>query len=100
MLFILCHKEIRKGFWKVIVLFFDKKLRLLWEIILLYVLVITFIFYRSSIWENIYLKDIIVWFLFPGLVFCMNAVSSEDDEKYIQKVLKDNLKLTNKDWNK
>ena len=94
LLFILCHKEIRKSFLKVIVLFFDKKLRLLWEIILLYVLVITFIFYRSSIWENIYLKDIIVWFLFSGLVFCMNAVSSEADEKYIQKVLKDNLKLT------
>ena len=94
LLFILCHKEIRKSFWKVIVLFFDKKLRLLWEIILLYILVITFIFYRSSIWENIYLKDIIVWFLFSGLVFCMNAVSSEADEKYIPKVLKDNLKLT------
>ena len=31
------------------VIFFDKKLRILWEIILLYVLAITMIFYRSSI---------------------------------------------------
>lgn len=31
---------------------------------------------------------------FSGLLYCMNAVSSEADEKYIQKVLKDNLKLT------
>lgn len=73
---------------------FDKKLRILWEIILLYVLAITMIFYRSSIWENIYIKDIIIWFLFSGLIYCMNAVSSEADERYIQKVLKDNLKLT------
>ena len=90
----MCHKEIRKSFWKVIVIFFDKKLRILWEIILLYVLAITMIFYRSSIWENIYIKDIIIWFLFSGLIYCMNAVSSEADERYIQKVLKDNLKLT------
>lgn len=31
---------------------------------------------------------------FSGLIYCMNAVSSEADERYIQKVLKDNLKLT------
>lgn len=55
--------------------FFDKKLRILWEIILPYVLAITMIFYRSSIWENIYIKDIIIWFLFSGLIYCMNAVS-------------------------
>lgn len=73
--------------------FFDKKLRILWEIILLYVLAITMIFYRSSIWENIYIKDIIM-VSFSGLIYCMNAVSSEADERYIQKVLKDNLKLT------
>lgn len=94
LVYIMCHKEIRKSFWKVIVIFFDKKLRILWEIILLYVLAITMIFYRSSIWENIYIKDIIIWFLFSGLIYCMNAVSSEADERYIQKVLKDNLKLT------
>lgn len=67
LVYIMCHKEIRKSFWKVIVIFFDKKLRILWEIILLYVLAITMIFYRSSIWENIYIKDIIIWFLFSGL---------------------------------
>lgn len=77
LVYIMCHKEIRKSFWKVILIFFDKKLRILWEIILLYVLAITMIFYRSSIWENIYIKDIIIWFLFSGLIYCMNAVSSE-----------------------
>lgn len=94
MLYVLCHWEIRKSLWNVIVIFFDKKLRILWEIILLYVLTITMVFCYLPIWENIYIKDIIIWFLFSGLIYCMNAVSSEADETYIKKMLKDNLKFT------
>ncbi len=55
---------------------------------------ITMVFCYLSIWENIYIKDIIIWFLFSGLIYCMNAVSSEADETYIKKILKDNLKFT------
>lgn len=94
MLYVLCHREIRKSLWNVIVIFFDKKLRILWEIILLYVLTITIVFCYLPIWENIYIKDIIIWFLFSGLIYCMNAVSSEADETYIKKILKENLKFT------
>lgn len=94
MLYVLCHREIRKSLWNVIVIFFDKKLRILWEIILLYVLTITIVFCYLPIWENIYIKDIIIWFLFSGLIYCMNAVLSEADETYIKKILKDNLKFT------
>lgn len=94
MLYVLCHWEIRKSLWNVIVIFFDKKLRILWEIILLYVLTITMVFCYLPIWENIYIKDIIIWFLFSGLIYCMNAVSSEADETYIKKILKENLKFT------
>lgn len=94
MLYVLCHSEIRKSLWNVIVIFFDKKLRILWEIILLYVLTITIVFCYLPIWENIYIKDIIIWFLFSGLIYCMNAVSSEADETYIKKILNDNLKFT------
>lgn len=94
MLYVLCHWEIRKSLWNVIVIFFGKKLRILWEIILLYVLTITIVFCYLPIWENIYIKDIIIWFLFSGLIYCMNAVSSEADETYIKKILKDNLKFT------
>ena len=52
------------------------------------------IFYQLPFWNNIYIKDIIVWFIFSGLIYCMNAVSREADERYIRKVLNDNLKLT------
>ena len=64
MLYVLCHSEIRKSLWNVIVIFFDKKLRILWEIILLYVLTITMVFCYLPIWENIYIKDIIIEILF------------------------------------
>lgn len=97
MLYVLCHREKIKSLWNVIVMFFDKKLMILWEIILLYVLTITIVFCYLPIWENIYIKDIIIWFLFSGfsgLIYCMNAVSSEADETYIKKILKDNLKFT------
>lgn len=88
MLYVLCHKKIRKDFFDVIVMFLDRKLRILWEIILLYVLMITIAFSYLPIWESIYIKNIIIWFLFSGLVYCMNAVSSEADETYIKKILK------------
>ena len=90
----MAHRQIREAFWNVVKIFFGKKLRILWGIILLYVLGITLIFYHLPFWDNVYIKDIIVWFLFSGLIYCMNAVSQEADEEYIRKVLKDNLKLT------
>lgn len=92
--FVLWNRECRKGIRDVIKLFFDPKFRILWEIILLYVLIITVIFFYSPLWENIYIKDITIWFLCSGFIICMNSVSNEADEKYIRNVLKDNLKLT------
>lgn len=50
--------------------------------------------FKVSNMENIYLKDIILWTLFSGLTICMNAVAGEADEKYISKVLKDNIRFT------
>ena len=79
MLYVLCHREIRKSLWNVIVIFFDKKLRILWEIILLYVLTITMVFCYLPIWENIYIKDIIIWFLFSGLIYCIRELRDAQD---------------------
>lgn len=91
---IVTNKKIRKDFIEVLKGVFDRKLRKLWEIYLSYIGIITFLFSRLPIWENIYLKDIVVWTLFSGLTICMNAVSGEADEKYMFKVLKDNIRFT------
>ena len=88
------NKKIRQGFIGVLKCFFNRKLRKLWEIYFLYIGIITLMFSRSPIWKNIYLKDIILWTLFSGLTICMNAVAGEADEKYISKVLKDNIRFT------
>ena len=90
----MAHKQIREALWNVVKIFFGKKLRILWSIILLYVLGITLIFCQLPFWDNIYIKDIIVWFIFSGLIYCMNAVSKDADEKYIENILKNNLKFT------
>lgn len=91
---IVTNKKIRQGFIGVLKCFFNRKLRKLWEIYFLYIEIITLMFSRSPIWKNIYLKDIILWTLFSGLTICMNAVAGEADEKYISKVLKDNIRFT------
>lgn len=91
---IVTNKKIRQGFIGVLKCFFNRKLRRLWEIYFLYIGIITLMFSRFPIWKNIYLKDIILWTLFSGLTICMNAVAGEADEKYISKVLKDNIRFT------
>lgn len=91
---IVTNKKIRQGFIGVLKCFFNRKLRKLWEIYFLYIGIITLMFSRSPIWKNIYLKDIILWTIFSGLTICMNAVAGEADEKYISKVLKDNIRFT------
>ena len=91
---IVTNKKIRQGFIGVLKCFFNRKLRKLWEIYLLYIGIITLMFSRFPIWKNIYLKDIILWTFFSGLTICMNAVAGEADEKYISKVLKDNIGFT------
>ena len=91
---IVTNKKARKSFIEVLKCFFGRKIRMLWEIYFLYIGIITFLFSRLPIWESIYLKDIIIWTLFSGLTICINAVAGEADEKYILKVLKDNIRFT------
>lgn len=90
----LLHREIKKSLCNVVKIFFGPKLRILWEIILLYVIIITVVFSYLPFWNVIFIKDVVIWFMFSGIIFCMNAVSEEADEKYIIKILKENLKLT------
>lgn len=88
------NPKTRESFLAVLKISFDQKLRKLWEIYLLYIGIITFCFSRLWIWENVYLKDIIIWTIFSGLTICMNAIAGEADEKYVLKVLKDDIRFT------
>lgn len=92
-IYVITKKEARNSLYNLLKIFFGKKLRILWLIYLLYVLGITIIFSKLSLWKSSYLKDIILWTLFSGLINCMNAVSREADENYVTKIIKDNFKL-------
>lgn len=94
LIWILRKKEIRKSISNLAKLVFGKKLRRLWEIILLYNFFVTLFFYGLPIWENIYFKNIVMWVIFSGFTYCINAVSGGSDERYILKIIKENFKLT------
>ncbi|MFR9280728.1 hypothetical protein [Levyella massiliensis] len=92
-IYVITKKETRNASYNVIKIFFGKKLRILWIVYFLYVVGITSLFSKLSLWKNVYLKDVIIWTLFSGLINYMNAVSREADENYIIKLIKENLKL-------
>lgn len=79
----LTQSEIRKSLWNVIKILLGKKLRHFFLIIALYVAGITMIFYQLPFWNNIYLKDIILWLIIPviTILILMNVVA-ESEEKY------------------
>lgn len=79
----LTQREIRKSLWNVIKILLGKNLRHFFLIIALYVAGITMIFYQLPFWNNIYLKDIILWLIIPviTILILMNVVA-ESEEKY------------------
>ena len=94
LIYILKNKKTKVLFLNVIKILFGKKLIKIWIITALYVFGITFGFSKTAIWNNIYIKDIIMWYMTMGIIYCFNATSKEANEQYILKVLKDNLKFT------
>ena len=94
LIYVLKNEKTKDSFLDVIKILFGKNLIKIWLVTSLYVFIITFLFSKTIIWDNLYIKDIIVWFITSGIIFCFNAASKEADEQYIWKVLKDNLKFT------
>ena len=92
-IYVLYNKSTRESFFVLIKLFFTSKIRILWFTSLMYVFFITFLFYQLPCWDSSYIKDVVEWFLFTGLICCMNSVAGDTDETYIKKILKDNFKL-------
>lgn len=88
----LTQREIRKSLWNVIKILLGKNLRRFFLIIALYVAGITTIFYQLPFWNNIYLKDIILWLIFSGISYCVNSIIKGDTE-HLKSTVKDNLRF-------
>ncbi len=89
---LLMRKETRKSIIEFLKIVFGGKIRLLWGSFFLYVTAITLLFSRLSFWNNVYLKDIIIWSVTSGVITCMNSVDRTSDDGYIKKVLQENIK--------
>ncbi len=37
----------------------------------------------SRVWDNLYIKDVIVWFITSEIIFCFNAATKAADEQCV-----------------
>lgn len=93
MVYILSRKETRQAVIKVIKCACKIKLVIPFLILLGYTGGIIYFSTYLSFWNNIYIKDIVMWFLFVGVPYCYNAVSEGENENYFTKLFKENLKF-------
>lgn len=91
--FLIWNKQTRKSVMRVIKCACTIKLIIPFVIFLIYTIVIIYFATLLPFWDAIFLKDIIIWFLFIGVPFCYNAVSKAEKEHYFTKLLKDNIKF-------
>lgn len=70
---------LKVDFTDVLKSFFNKKLNILWIMILLYNLLITIVLSYSRYWNNIYIKDIVFWVVFS----CITSTISVFDKNKI-----------------
>lgn len=91
--YMIIKKEIRSSLYNLIKIFFSKKLRKLWIAYFLYISIITFLFSLLSFWKLVFIKDVMVWALFSGLIYFINALSKEVDETYFIKIIIENFRI-------
>ncbi len=77
-----------ESFKRALRLFFKKELLRLWIVIIIYISLITYGFYNLSFWENIYLKTIIFWFIFSGLINIINSEFKDLKTNYFKYLIK------------
>lgn len=88
------RKEVRTSIENVIKAACKPKLIIPFMLMILYACVIISILYKSTLWNWIYMKDIIIWVLFVGTPVCFNAVSNTIEEHYFKHMITDNIKFT------
>ncbi len=69
LIYILKNKKTKDTFLSVIKILFGKNLIKIWLVTFLYVFIITFIFSNTAIWDDLYIKDIIVWVITSGIIY-------------------------------
>lgn len=92
LIFVSRTKDVRHSIVGVIKAFFDRKLIVAFNTLLLYILFIIFILSYIGFWDISLLKDTVLWLLFSGIVLFMN-INKVEDVNYFSKLIKDNIKI-------
>lgn len=91
-IWVLTQRKIRESLWNVIKILMGKHLRRFFMVITFYVAGITLVFYQLPYWNNMYLKDILLWFIFSGISYCVNSITKSDTD-YLKSTLKENFRI-------
>lgn len=92
-LYILCHEQTRKSMVEVVKCACKVKLIIPFALMIIYTILLMLLFKRTTLWNVIYIKDIIMWVLFVGVPYSYNAVSKGDEEHYFRNLFMDNIKF-------
>lgn len=84
--------KIRVSIYQLFKALVNKKIVIFIFITFFYVAISIIFLSNLSIWNWMYLKDVILWFLFVGLPICFNAVVKRDKE-YFSEMVKNNFKV-------
>ena len=91
--FVFVSPSIRNSAISVIEAACSKKLLIPFVVILVYASILTFFSMQLTIWDNMYLKEIIFWVLFAGVPVCYGAINAKTESHYFRNILTDNLKF-------
>ncbi|MFW5794768.1 MAG: hypothetical protein ACOCRK_11700 [bacterium] len=111
-MFVFNNREIAIGLWLLVIfiLMIRKKnirnflkgllkrlfnIKILVSILLMFMstIIIVLLLYYINFWDSSLLKDTIIWFLFIGIVTCVNTLASRRDEDELKKIIYDNLRV-------
>lgn len=92
-LYILSRKETRKSAKQVIECACKVKLVVPFALMIVYTILLVTLFKKTSLWNIIYIKDIVMWVLFVGVPYSYNAVSKGEEEHYFRNLFMDNIKF-------
>ena len=93
-IWMLLYKPIRKSLIDLIKNACSIQLSLPFFFMIAYSLGITYVFYRTSFWKNIFIKNIILWVMFVGTPLFFSAINKSSEDYYFKKVVLSNFKLT------
>jgi len=89
----LFQKNLRNSIAGLLRAFFQKKILAAFMMMIFYVGLTVYLFFRIHLWDTLLLKDTIFWIVGTAFILFLNLNKTAEDKDYFKKILFDNLKL-------